>query len=68
MEKCLKKKLRRALTRAEVEAIINDWSDDETEIAGICIVPPTVDDVTDEEDLDDDIIPMQDVGILCVKS
>ncbi|XP_036341688.1 piggyBac transposable element-derived protein 3-like [Rhagoletis pomonella] len=40
-------------------AIIEDWSDDETEIATVTIVPPEkVDENTDEEDFDDDVITM----------
>lgn len=61
---CLNKKNRRALARTELEAVINECSNDDTEIANICIVPPSVaDDITDEEDINDDLIAMYDVGI-----
>lgn len=65
MEKqCARSLRRRALTKNEVMAIIEDWSDDETEIATVTIVPPEkVDENTDEEDFDDDVITMGEVSV-----
>lgn len=48
---------RKALTMREIENIIDDWSDEEDEIAAITIVPPDrVDEQSDEEYLDEDFI------------
>ena len=65
MEKFDSKNLNhRVLTQAELEAIINDWSDDELEIDCITIVPPEeVDENTDEEDFDEEMVCNQDVRI-----
>lgn len=55
---------RRALTKSEMMAIIEDWSDDETEIAAVTIIPPDkVDENTDEEDFDDNVIPIHEVSV-----
>lgn len=56
---------KRALTKYELEAIIDSWSDEEAELDKICIIPPNkADENTDEEDFDDDLIPHGDVSSL----
>lgn len=52
---------RKGLTMNELNSLIDNWSDSEDEIDSVVILPPDrVDDITDEETIDDDIIPIND--------
>lgn len=54
---------KRAITKYELEAIIDSWSDEETEADKIYVIPSDkVDENTDQEDFDDDLIVTGDVS------
>ena len=49
----MKKKTRKILTKIELDSILEEWSDKETHIGGIVIIPPDSAVISDEEDFDD---------------
>lgn len=50
---------RKGLSMTQLSAIIENWSDSEDEVDSVVIVPPErVDGITDEEQIDDDVIPI----------
>lgn len=52
---------RQVLTMKELHAIVENWSDDEDEIDTVTVLPPDrVDYVTDEEQFDENNIPLND--------
>lgn len=52
---------RRGLSMQQLNAIIEGWSDPEDEIDAVVILPPDrVDGITDDEQIDDDVIPNND--------
>ncbi|KAI8115820.1 PiggyBac transposable element-derived protein 3 [Lucilia cuprina] len=53
---------KRALTKYELEAIFDSWSDEEAELDKICIIPPNkANENTDKENFDDDLILHGDI-------
>lgn len=54
---------RNVLTMRDLEEIIDSWSDEEDTIESVTVLPPDgTNDATDEEQIDDDFIPLNDCG------